>query len=117
MDKRMSIEEYIKRIKIRPGMFGVSKVEHIYFLIAGRRMGYYEMNKLYDIDENFFTTFHHWLFAWLKEKYREDLKFDFLWYQMINDVLQNDDEAFEMFYNACKDFLKNITIKMAMMIY
>lgn len=104
----MNVENLIKKIELRPGMYiGTLRLESIFYFINGYLYNTIESNRADIIDMKFKNNFHSWVKARLEKEY--SIKFDeernYVFY--IQQIFKNDEDQINKFFELCHDFFND----------
>ena len=104
----MSLQEFIHMLSVRPLMYmREKKLEYLEYLLLGFSIARCHNGMGSDMDINFFSYFCSWLQNWIVEKVDEKYNRNtFYWYEMIYDISENEEKAFELFFILCRQFFK-----------
>ena len=107
----MNIEDLIKAIAIRPGMFVYPvNIESIYNFLSGYLIGIKELKidpPSDPIDAAFSNYFGKWAFQWVNNNIFKEYEFEnFAWFTMFQAVTQDDKAARELFFSVCEEFFE-----------
>lgn len=101
----MNVEEMIKRIRLRPGMFvGEIKLSHIEQFIGGFRYNNTISGRDEDIDVYFRSEFYDWTLQWLKKNYCEVDRIGSTCTIRIKQVVPDEKGAIDVFFKICDEF-------------
>ena len=109
----MNIKEFISAIQKRPKMYVEEvRVDYIYYLVSGF-LGSNLINESgCSIDRKFKAHFSNWVLEWVRKNVDESYdRKSFFWYQILNDVTRNENEATDLFFKLSNIFFQEVDLK------
>lgn len=109
----MNIKEFISAIQKRPKMYVEEvRLDYIYYLV----IGYLGSNLINEsgcsIDRKFKAHFSNWVLEWVRKNVDESYeRKSFFWYQILNDVTSNENEATDLFFKLSNIFFQEVDLK------
>ena len=104
----MNLKELINLIQKRPGVFvEEERLDYVYYLVCGH-LGCNLKNKMnYKEDLNFSSFFPRWLLIWVRDHVDKNYEVrNLVWYHIIEDVTNTDNEALALFFKLCDEFFQ-----------
>jgi len=101
----MNVEELIKRIELRPGMYvGTPGLEAISYFISGYLYNTFESNRADSIDIRFKSSFHSWVKANIEREYFIKLEEQRNYVFYIQQVFKKNEDQINEFFKLCHTF-------------
>lgn len=114
MEYKMNIEELLKNMKKRPGMYVLEiNLEYIYTYLSGFLFSRLNLNKADYIDIAFKEQFREWIKEWIKNNIKEDFVFPSGWgyVSIICKVWKDEEERVNRFFELAETFFKELEEK------
>ncbi|OWR32519.1 hypothetical protein CDO73_02635 [Saccharibacillus sp. O23] len=101
----MDIEELIRKIRGRPGMYVQDKrLDYITYFISGFYYHGSMTGTAEPIDIHFKEQFHGWVRDWIADNRGLTYQGESGWYEYITFSTQSNEEAFDLFFKLAEEF-------------